>query len=117
MRREGLFSCNHIPEGGRIFVFTGILPVAGNDDGLATVLGHEIAHQVKRHVAEKASCQRAFAALVLLLDVLGLRMSLSVIGLTVLMTLPNSRKVESEADTLGLYLMAQAGYDPRESVR
>ncbi|KAG8879265.1 hypothetical protein FRB97_001795, partial [Tulasnella sp. 331] len=101
---------------GKIFVFTGILPVAGNDDGLATVLGHEIAHQVERHVAEKASSMKVFTALVLLLEILGLDIGLSRIGLTLLMTLPNSRKVESEADNVGLRLMAQACYDPRQSV-
>ncbi|KAG9003160.1 hypothetical protein FRB93_011240 [Tulasnella sp. JGI-2019a] len=102
--------------GGKIFVFTGILPVAGNDDGLATVLGHEIAHQVQRHVAEKASGMKVFTALVILLEVLGLDIGLSRVGLTLLMTLPNSRKVESEADNVGLRLMAQACYDPRQSV-
>jgi hypothetical protein len=44
--------------GGKIFVFTGILPVSANDDGLATVLGHEVAHQVARHPAERMSSMK-----------------------------------------------------------
>lgn len=42
-----------VSKGGKIFVFTGLLPVAKNEDGLATVLGHEMAHQIARHSAEK----------------------------------------------------------------
>ncbi|KAG9045691.1 hypothetical protein FS837_005847 [Tulasnella sp. UAMH 9824] len=103
--------------GGKIFVFTGIVPVAANDDGLATVIGHEIAHQVQRHSAEKLSGAKVFGALVILLEILGLDVGLSRLGLTLLMSLPNSRAMESEADNVGLRLMAQACFDPRESVR
>ncbi|KAG8948331.1 hypothetical protein FRC04_009827 [Tulasnella sp. 424] len=102
---------------GKIFVFTGIIPIASNDDGLATVIGHEIAHQVQRHSAEKLSGAKVFGALVILLEILGLDVGLSRIGLTLLMSLPNSRTMESEADNVGLRLMAQACFDPRESVR
>ncbi|BEJ16005.1 hypothetical protein CspHIS471_0506100 [Cutaneotrichosporon sp. HIS471] len=73
--------------GGKIFVFTGILPVSGNDSGLATVMGHEISHVVARHGAERMSY----------------------------MKLPNSRTSESEADDIGLRLMAKACYDPNEA--
>ncbi|KAG8918562.1 hypothetical protein FRC01_001793 [Tulasnella sp. 417] len=82
--------------GGKIFVFTGIVPVAGNDDGLATVIGHEIAHQVQRHSAEKLSGAKVFGALVILLEILGLDVGISRLGLTLLMSLPNSRAMESE---------------------
>ncbi|KAG8993021.1 hypothetical protein FRB90_000813 [Tulasnella sp. 427] len=103
--------------GGKIFVFTGIIPIAENDDGIATVIGHEIAHQVQRHSAEKLSGTKVFSALVILLEILGLDVGLSRLGLTLLMSLPNSRTMESEADNVGLRLMAQACFDPRESVR
>ncbi|KAG8968527.1 hypothetical protein FRC03_007178 [Tulasnella sp. 419] len=106
-----------VTPGGKIFVFTGIFPACQNEDGLATVLGHEIAHQVVRHSAEKLSGMKVFGALVLLLEILGLDVGVSRLGLTLFMTLPNSRSMESEADQVGLRLMAQACYDPRESTK
>ncbi|KAG8986083.1 hypothetical protein FRB94_008223 [Tulasnella sp. JGI-2019a] len=104
-----------VTAGGKIFVFTGMLPIAGNEDGLATVLGHEIAHRVERHAAEKVSFFGAFVALMILLDVIGLGIGTKA-GVVLLMMLPNRRRAESEADTIGLRLMAQACYDPNESV-
>ncbi|KAG8844331.1 hypothetical protein FRB96_003090 [Tulasnella sp. 330] len=102
--------------GGKIFVFTGIMPLMKNDDGLATVLGHEIAHQALRHISESASDLKVMGALVMFLELLGLDVGLTRVGLTFLMLLPNSRKHETEADSIGLRLMAQACFDPRESV-
>lgn len=58
--------------GGKIFVFTGILPVSGNDDGLATVMGHEIAHVVARHGAERMSQMKVLFGVSFLLESLGL---------------------------------------------
>lgn len=101
--------------GGKIFVFTGILPVSANDDGLATVLGHEIAHQVARHPAERMSSMKVLFALGFLLETLGLDVGVSRLLLTFMLQLPNSRKNESEADFIGLRLMSRACFDPTES--
>ncbi|KAG0330493.1 hypothetical protein BGZ99_003064 [Dissophora globulifera] len=103
--------------GGKVFVFTGILPIAKNEDGLATVLGHEIAHQLARHSAEKLS----FAKLTMLFGVIiavvfdpswTMQRAIMEFG----MMLPFSRKCETEADQIGLLLVAQACFDPREAV-
>ncbi|KAK4689916.1 hypothetical protein P7C73_g203, partial [Tremellales sp. Uapishka_1] len=101
--------------GGKIFVFTGILPVSANDDGLATVLGHEVAHQVARHSAERMSSMKVLFVLGFLLESLGLDVGISRLLLTFMLQLPNSRKNESEADFIGLQLMSRACFDPTES--
>ncbi|PWN52866.1 hypothetical protein IE53DRAFT_339821 [Violaceomyces palustris] len=101
--------------GGKIFVFTGILPICYNQDGLATVLGHEIAHQLARHSAEKVSGYKVLLFASQILDLLGFDIGLSRLGLTLLLSLPNSRKTESEADYIGLQLMSRACFDPREA--
>lgn len=116
---------------GTIFVFTGILPVAADADGLACILGHgtppllspvlapltfiptEIAHQVARHSAERMSGMKVFYALALLLSSFGIDMGLSQILLQFVYSLPNSRKNETEADLIGLRLANQACFDPR----
>lgn len=87
--------------GGRIFVYQGILPICANDDGLATVIGHEIAHQTARHSAEKASGYKVLMALSFMLEAAGVDAGISRLGLTFLLNLPNSRKLETEADYLG----------------
>jgi predicted Zn-dependent protease len=106
--------------GGKIVVFTGILPVTENDAGLATVLGHEVAHAAAEHVAERIERNHltevaatiiaggvAFtpAQFVHVIALLGVGASL-----------PFSRSQESEADHIGLIYMARAGYDPRQAV-
>ncbi|GAA6022027.1 hypothetical protein JCM8202_004382 [Rhodotorula sphaerocarpa] len=98
---------------GTIFVFTGILPVAADADGLACVLGHEIAHQVARHSAERMSGVKVFYGLALLLASFGIDMGLSQVLLQFVYSLPNSRKNETEADLIGLRLANQACFDPR----
>ncbi|GAA6020210.1 hypothetical protein JCM10207_004372 [Rhodosporidiobolus poonsookiae] len=98
---------------GDIFVFTGILSVAQDADGLAVVLGHEIAHQVLRHSAERMSGMKVFYGLALLLSTFGIDFGISQIFLQLVMSLPNSRKNESEADLVGLRLSNAACYDPR----
>ncbi|KAG9029375.1 hypothetical protein FRB95_005382 [Tulasnella sp. JGI-2019a] len=102
--------------GGKIFVFTGILPYLNNDDGLATILGHEIAHQALRHIGERRSDLKVMGPLTLFLELLGLDVGFSRVGLTLLMMLPNSRRHEAEADTIGLRLMAQACFNPQAAV-
>ncbi len=109
--------------GGKIAVYTGILPVAKTEAGLAAVMGHEVAHATLRHGAERVSQSIAaqaglsVAALSfgnakhreLILAGLGL-------GTQVGVLLPFSRKHESEADEVGLKYMAKAGYEPAEAV-
>ncbi|KAM0752354.1 hypothetical protein T439DRAFT_324430 [Meredithblackwellia eburnea MCA 4105] len=99
--------------GGKIFVFTGILPVCKDQDGLAAVLGHEIAHQVARHSAEKVSFGMVLMALNLVLQSMGVDAGLGNTLLNLLMGLPNSRTAESEADYIGLQLSTRACFDPR----
>jgi len=80
--------------GGKVFVFTGILPVMANDDGMAAVLGHEIAHQLARHSAEKVSLNLAIGVVQLVLSlIVGMnvdQLSHTLFGL--LLELPYSRK-------------------------
>jgi predicted Zn-dependent protease len=105
--------------GGKIGVNTGILKVARNQDQLATVLGHEVAHVVAEHANERVSQQLLAGAL---MDAAGQIMDPTVVaalgmGAQVGVLLPFSRTQESEADLLGLDLMTGAGFDPRESTR
>lgn len=108
--------------GGKVAVFTGILKITKNEDGLATVIGHEVAHALQRHGAERYSRSiletigqvgaLAAGAAVGRPDAAMAAMSAYGVGVS----LPFGRKQESEADYIGLRLMAQAGYDPREAV-
>lgn len=77
---------------------TGILPVCANEDGLAAVLGHEVAHQVARHAGEKMSSQKVYAALSWLALLLGIDAGITSPAIGLLLQLPNSRAAESEAD-------------------
>lgn len=109
--------------GGKVAIFTGILKHTKDDVGLATVMGHEVAHALQRHGVERMS--RSILDQIAQLGALGAAVSGSVnpgamqgllgaYGVNV--SLPFNRKQESEADYVGLRLMAQAGYDPREAV-
>jgi len=109
--------------GGKVGVHTGILPIAKNEAGLAAVIGHEIAHAVARHGAERMS-QSIIVALAGEVMAQGLtqneadRQAMRAaygIGSAVAITLPFSRNHELEADYLGILYMARAGYDPREA--
>jgi predicted Zn-dependent protease len=111
--------------GGKIVVYTGILPVTQNQAALATVLGHEMAHATSRHgsqrVLEQNLTQTALTGVAISLSDMDYDKQRAVMGALgagaqfgVLM--PFSRKHESEADTIGLHYMARAGYDPRESI-
>jgi predicted Zn-dependent protease len=111
--------------GGKVAVYTGILPVAGDDTGLAVVMGHEIAHAIARHGDERMSqgliAQMGGAALSTALaknpkGTTDLFMTAYGLGTQVGVLLPYGRLQESEADHLGLIFMAMAGYDPRRAV-
>lgn len=108
--------------GGKIGVHTGLLKVAVNQDQLATVIGHEIAHVLAGHSNERASTTLATQGALEALNVLSgpasaaKNRTLAVLGVgaQVGVLLPFSRAQESEADILGLDLMARAGFDPRQ---
>lgn len=72
--------------GGKIFVFTGILPVCANEDGLASVMGHEVAHQVARHSAERMSSLKVLTVLGFALEAVGLDIGISRLLLTFLLS-------------------------------
>lgn len=112
--------------GGKIGVYTGILKVAETEAGLATVIGHEVAHATARHGGERVSAgilaQMGQAALQVALSngnpvVYNSVMQAYGVGVNVGAILPFSRNQESEADRIGLIYMAKAGYDPREAVK
>ena len=110
--------------GGKVAIYTGILPVCANEAGLAAVMGHEIAHAIARHGAQRMSQSLIITGLLAatsstlannenqkeIMGALG-------VGTNVGLVLPFSRSNESEADEIGLELMAKAGYDPREAER
>jgi len=110
--------------GGKVAVYTGIMPLAKNEAGLAAIIGHEVAHAVARHAAERMS-QTLLVEVGLGLADLSLQNStyrdiiLASLGLgaQVGVLLPYSRQHEKEADEIGIHYMARAGYDPGEAVR
>lgn len=107
--------------GGKVAVYTGILPVTRDDGGLAAVLGHEVSHAIARHGGERVSqgllVQTGLAATQVALarnDPLIVQSVTALLGAgaSVGLMLPWSRQQESEADHLGLIYMAKAGYHP-----
>ena len=111
--------------GGKIAVYTGILDVTKNTNGLAAVMGHEIAHAVAKHSVERASRNVATNVVLQVTDILsGGKLSkvnrttgMNTVGLLTQMGIlnPFSRKQESEADYLGLIFSSLSGYDIREA--
>ena len=103
--------------GGKIAVYTGIIDALKLTDGeLAAVIGHEICHALREHSREQASQQ---AATSIPTAILGSFIGSSELagGMNkVLFSLPFSRSMETEADTMGMELMARAGYNPEEAV-
>src|SRR5580765_987154 len=114
--------------GGKMVVYTGILPVAQSEAGLATVLGHEMAHATSRHGSQRllqsklSNTPMTGANASLALGDMDMRQKMEVMaalgaGAKYGVLLPFSRNHESEADEIGLYYMARAGYDPHEAVK
>ncbi len=105
--------------GGKVGVNTGLFKVAKNDDQLAAVMAHEVGHAIARHGAERVSQQ-----MVMQIGLAGLGLGLgnqayvdlAAAAATLGLILPFSRGQEAEADHIGLIYMAEAGYDPRESI-
>ncbi|MHC4122249.1 MAG: M48 family metallopeptidase [Planctomycetota bacterium] len=111
--------------GGKVVVYTGLIPVAQSEAGLAVVMGHEIAHVIARHGSERMT-----QGLLVELGGMGLSQALTKypnqtqnlfmksysVGTQYGVLLPYSRAHESEADHMGLIFMAMAGYDPHEAV-
>ncbi|MBW7957708.1 MAG: M48 family metallopeptidase [Deltaproteobacteria bacterium] len=111
--------------GGKVALNTGILPVCRDEAGVAAVMGHEVAHVIARHGAERMSQEQA-------LQIGGAALSAALLGTSpvaregllqayglgakVGVLLPYSRKHELEADRIGLILMAKAGYNPESAV-
>ncbi|MGD8500466.1 MAG: M48 family metallopeptidase [Phycisphaerales bacterium] len=111
--------------GGKVVVYTGILPIAQGETGLAVVMGHEIAHAFAKHGAERMTqgllVQMGGVALSTALrdrpeETKNLFLQSYGIGTQVGVLLPYSRVHESEADHLGMVFMAMAGYNPEEAV-
>jgi predicted Zn-dependent protease len=111
--------------GGKVVVYSGILPVTQDDTGLAVVMGHEIAHAIAQHGNERMSQQLvaqmgglALATALATKPAQTQQLWMAVFGAwaTVGVLLPYSRLQENEADELGLTFMAMAGYDPRKAV-
>tara|TARA_B100000949_G_scaffold234083_1_gene252113 strand:+ start:1498 stop:2325 length:828 start_codon:yes stop_codon:yes gene_type:complete len=113
--------------GGKIAVYTGILDITKNTNGLAAVMGHEIAHAVAKHSSERASRNVAINVVTQVTDILsGGKLStvnrttgMNTVGLLTQMgiTNPFNRKQETEADYLGLIFSSLSGYDIRETTK
>lgn len=109
--------------GGKVAVYTGLLPVAQDDAGIAAVIGHEVAHAIARHGGERLS-QEILVAGATVATVMAtqdakkrdLYAGLLGAGAAVGFLLPYSRLHELEADRMGLIYMAKAGYDPRAAI-
>jgi len=113
--------------GGKIGVHTGLLSVAKNQNQLAAVIGHEVAHVLSKHGAERVSQQMGLQLALQTTDAISknkmenkasqnILMSALGLGAQIGVILPFSRGHESEADLFGLNLLAKAGFDPRQSV-
>jgi len=110
--------------GGKVAIYTGILPVTKTDAGLATVMGHEIAHAIAKHASERMSQTMAAQGVGVAVDVATADKSSTT--RTVINTayglggqlalMKYSRSQETEADRMGLVFMAMAGYDPNEAI-
>lgn len=110
--------------GGKVAVYTGILPIADNENGLAVIMGHEIAHAIARHGAERMAHQQlaqlgqlAVGMASSEMDNRGRQLVMGAFGVGAQfgVLLPFSREHESEADYMGLIYLAKACFDPQEA--
>lgn len=113
IRDDAMVNAFALP-GGKMAVYTGILPVCQTEAGLAVVLGHEIGHVVAQHGTQRMTRSMGADAVLGYLD-LGNYGALAEAGYSLLVEMPYGRGDESEADHIGLVYMARAGYDPREA--
>jgi len=107
--------------GGKIVVYSGIInKLKLNDDELATILGHEIAHALREHSRESASYSQiingALTISGMLFDIQKQHLNLASQAVNLAVMLPHSREAETEADLIGLELMARAGFNPNSSI-
>ncbi|XP_021730195.1 uncharacterized protein LOC110697159 [Chenopodium quinoa] len=102
--------------GGKIVVFTGLLKYFNSDVEVATIIGHEVGHVVARHSAEQIT-KNLWLAILQLILMQFIAPDFANAMSNLLLRLPFSRKMEIEADYIGLLLMASAGYDPRAAPR
>jgi predicted Zn-dependent protease len=109
--------------GGKIVIYTGIMPICKTEAGLAAVIAHEVAHAVARHGAQRISQQVALSSGLSLASLSfdnskykDLIIASLGAGMTIGVVLPYSRDNEYEADEIGTIYMARAGYDPKEAV-
>lgn len=107
--------------GGRMAIYTGLIDqINPSDDEIAQIMGHEIAHALANHTAEKMSMQIASSAGIIAIgiasDNTGAAMAAASAAAIVAVTMPNSRAAETEADRIGIELAAKAGYDPAAAV-
>jgi predicted Zn-dependent protease len=102
--------------GGKVFVFTGILPLCKDEDGIAAVLGHEIAHVVAHHTAERMSQAPIILLGIAALAMFDVSLYSSKLILDLFLSWPGSRKQEAEADYIGLLMMAQGCYRPEAAM-
>ena len=113
--------------GGKIAIYTGMLEITKNDNGLAAIMGHEIAHAVAKHSIERASRNVAVNTVIQVTDILtGGKLStvnrstgINTVGLLTKIGIVNpfNRKQETEADYLGLIFASLSGYDIRETIK
>lgn len=103
--------------GGKVFVYSNMLNICQNDDGLATVLSHEFAHQLARHSGENLSKAPIYTLLSVVLYTLTGADTFNSLLLDGLVRMPASRQMETEADYIGLMIMSRACFNPDESIR
>ena len=104
--------------GGKCGVYTGLFPITENEDALAIVMAHEVAHVIARHGAERSSQAMASSVIagIAMSEMNSVDQAIVLGAYGIGLALPFSRTQETEADQIGLYIAADAGFDPREAI-